>query len=185
MKLAKQLSIATAGVALFAAVGAKSAEAASVVFKGQEGNRFDYTIQFDSANLPGDFERLRDGSLLTLSGLSGVFDVTPDYPTRLSVETKEPDFVTLKLINFAQTGKVGTSSLFGNFSLFSSFTTAGLAQWDIIRRNPLGKVATTFEGQVTGPGTPVPEPFTVGGSVVALGFGLWMKRKQAAASQKI
>ncbi|WP_335209652.1 PEP-CTERM sorting domain-containing protein [Nostoc sp.] len=31
---------------------------------------------------------------------------------------------------------------------------------------------------------PVPEPYTVGGSLVALGFGWWTKRKQAVASQK-
>ncbi len=30
----------------------------------------------------------------------------------------------------------------------------------------------------------VPEPYTVGGSFVALGFGWWTKRKQALASQK-
>ncbi|MEH1839037.1 MAG: PEP-CTERM sorting domain-containing protein [Nostoc sp.] len=31
---------------------------------------------------------------------------------------------------------------------------------------------------------PVPEPYTLGGSLVALGFGWWMKRKQAVAYQK-
>ncbi|MDZ8263279.1 PEP-CTERM sorting domain-containing protein [Nostoc sp. ChiQUE01b] len=31
---------------------------------------------------------------------------------------------------------------------------------------------------------PVPEPYTVSGSLVALGFGWWTKRKQALASQK-
>jgi hypothetical protein len=31
---------------------------------------------------------------------------------------------------------------------------------------------------------PVPEPYTVSGSLLALGFGWWTKRKQAVASQK-
>ena len=31
---------------------------------------------------------------------------------------------------------------------------------------------------------PVPEPYTLSGSLVALGFGWWTKRKQALASQK-
>ncbi len=31
---------------------------------------------------------------------------------------------------------------------------------------------------------PVPEPYTVSGSLIALGFGWWTKRKQALASQK-
>jgi hypothetical protein len=31
---------------------------------------------------------------------------------------------------------------------------------------------------------PVPEPHTVGGSLIALGFGWWRKRKQAVASRK-
>ncbi|MCC5622563.1 PEP-CTERM sorting domain-containing protein [Nostoc sp. CHAB 5715] len=31
---------------------------------------------------------------------------------------------------------------------------------------------------------PVPEPYTVGGSLAALGFGWWTKRKQAVVSQK-
>ncbi|MDZ7955567.1 PEP-CTERM sorting domain-containing protein [Nostoc sp. DedQUE09] len=31
---------------------------------------------------------------------------------------------------------------------------------------------------------PIPEPYTVSGSLVALGFGWWTKRKQAVASQK-
>ncbi|WP_341529008.1 PEP-CTERM sorting domain-containing protein [Nostoc sp. UHCC 0302] len=180
MKLLKQLGVATAGVAIsFAAVGANSAQAASVTFLGQSGNRFDYALKFDSANLPGDFERLRVGSLINLSGLEGVTNVTTDYPNRLSAVTIEPDFVTLNLINFAQTGKVNTLSTFGKFSIFSSVTTLGQLQWDIIRRNPTG-TATTFSGTLP---ASVPEPFTISGSMLAFGLGLWMKRKQAV-SQK-
>ncbi|MBW4612545.1 MAG: PEP-CTERM sorting domain-containing protein [Desmonostoc vinosum HA7617-LM4] len=183
MKLATNLGIATAGVALCFAAVSKPAQAASVVFQGQSGNRYDYAIEFDSANLPGDFERLRTGSLWYLEGLFGVTGATVANPSRASVLGTTTESAVFQNINFAANGKVDTLAPTLYFSIFSSATKTALVDWSLIRRNPgtFSERLTEFSGQVLGPA--VPEPFTIGGSAIALGFGFWMKRKQAA-SQK-
>lgn len=178
MKLAKKLSIAATSVALsVAAVSAKPAEAASVVFKGQTGNAYNYGIQFDSIN-QGGVEFIKSNSSFSLSGLVGVFNATVDTPSYLAVDTVDPDYVNFKVLKDVS-GGVGSLSSFLNFSIFSN-SPAGLGGWDITRRNPFGK-ATSFEGDVT---APVPEPMTIGGSLLAIGFGTWMKRKKAESAQK-
>ncbi|XHR82451.1 MAG: PEP-CTERM sorting domain-containing protein [Gloeotrichia echinulata GP01] len=165
MKLAKNLSIAAAGLALsFAAVGAQSAQAATVNFLGQSGGAYNYNVVATQAN-----EILGKFSLVALTGLQGVTGVIPGSAF---TSTFNPSSVTLvansdtalttpqtfSVISSADPGNVNFAAV--NFKVFNATT-----------------------GTTTGPAA-VPEPMTVGGSLLAIGFGTWMKRKKAESAVK-
>ncbi|WP_341529379.1 PEP-CTERM sorting domain-containing protein [Nostoc sp. UHCC 0302] len=77
--------------------------------------------------------------------------------------------------------------------IFSEITTTGqgayttiVAAGDVfgLRLDTLDNKGGRGNVTISNFSAPVPEPFTIGGSLVACSFGLWMKRKQAA-SQKV
>ncbi|WP_017654403.1 PEP-CTERM sorting domain-containing protein [Fortiea contorta] len=220
MKLTTKLGIMAASVALsLGAIGAKSAEAASIEFLSQSGNQFDYALRYDSANAD-DKEQIGVGSLFGLFGLSGVYDVTTNRPDRLAVLFQSDSEVILETIGadvYGDPGELSTGRFL--FSIFSTSTTLGLIDWGVARVSTLSTdgvfdlmevndngedifvtldgvfdlmevndngedtFVTFFEGQTLGPVTPVPEPMTMSATAAAIGFGAWMKRKQAAAKK--
>lgn len=163
MKLAKNLSIATAGVALsLAAVSAKPAQAATVNFLGQSGNEYSYNVASTVAG-----EILGKNSLIALTGLSGVTSVNPG-----SAFTSIFDATSVSLT--AKNDIALTTPL-----LFSIFSSAPAASVNFAAVN-FKVLSATTAGTTTGPA--VPEPMTVGGSLLAIGFGTWMKRKKAVSA---
>jgi hypothetical protein len=173
MKLAKNLSIAAASVALsVAAVSAKPAEAASVNFLGQSGGTYNYNVV--ATGTPS--EQLSKFSSITLSGLEGVTGVNVNS-SFLNVLFFDANNVLLSLKN--ATANTFTSTPFTGleFSVISSLKTPGPVSFSVLSN-------TNFNaGNTTGPAN-VPEPMTIGGSLLAIGFGTWMKRKKAESAQK-
>ncbi|OUL22800.1 PEP-CTERM sorting domain-containing protein [Nostoc sp. 106C] len=173
MKLAKKLSIAAASIALsFAAVSAKPAQAASVNFVSQLGGTYNYNVL--ATGTPS--EKLLKSASITLSGLEGVtgVNVNSSFLNLVGFDANNV-FLTLK--------KATANTLTGNpftgldFSVVSSFTTPSPVSFSVLS-------GTNFNaGNTTGP-SDVPEPMTVGGSLLAVGFGTWMKRKKAESAQK-
>ncbi|BAY62787.1 hypothetical protein NIES22_28620 [Calothrix brevissima NIES-22] len=177
MKLTKHVSVAAASLALtVAAVNAKPAQAATVKFLGQEvgnPNKYNYGVFADSNK-----EKLKPLSSITLSQLSGVTGVSVETPSAYQVVTNTFDTVVL-LLSKLQTGNKNQPFSALNFSVFSKFTTPGSVPFAIVN----GKNAGTFGGDTTGP-VNVPEPMTVGGSLLAVGMAAWMKRKKAELAAK-
>ncbi|MBD2194338.1 MULTISPECIES: PEP-CTERM sorting domain-containing protein [Calothrix] len=176
MKLTKHVSVAAASLALtVAAVNAKPAEAASIKFLGQEAgnlNKYNYGVFADSPN-----EKLGGLSSLTLSQLSGVTEV--NAPPAFAVVQNTIDTVFL-LIGSSQTASANKEFTNLRFSVLSSFTKPGPVRFAVVNSiNASGIV----NGDTTGP-VNVPEPMTVGGSLLAVGFAAWMKRKKAELAAK-
>ncbi|BAY25028.1 hypothetical protein NIES2100_48280 [Calothrix sp. NIES-2100] len=184
MKLTKHVSIAAASLVLsVAAISAKPAQAASVVFDQQVGQEYKYKINLDNANAADNKETLRDKSSWTVSGMKGVTKVFTDLNYLLALISSDQDSVQLTLKQ-SVTDKVGTSPSFLEFSIFSPFAPNSV-DWSLTRLNPKGSKPsqTGFYGEVIGPVEDVPEPMTVGGSLLAVGLGAWMKRKKAESAQ--
>ncbi|MBD2212473.1 PEP-CTERM sorting domain-containing protein [Calothrix sp. FACHB-156] len=183
MKLNKHVSIAAASVALtVAAVSAKPAQAASVVFDKQVGQEYKYKIKLDNANAADNNEQLKAGSSWTLSGMKGVDKVFADLDYLISLITPDKESVQL-ILKKQVTDKVGTSPSYLDFSIFSPFA-PGTVDWSLTRLNPTKPTQTLFDDEVIGPVEDVPEPMTIGGSLLAVGFGTWLKRKKAESTQK-
>ena len=176
MKLTNHVSIAAASLALsVAAVNAKPAEAASVKFLGQQDgnpNQYNYGVFADSPN-----EKLGALSSITLSQLSGVTGVIAP-PEAFTVVQNTLNTVFL-LIGNSQTASANQEFSALNFSVISSFTKIGSVRFAIVNSTD---ASGTINGNTDGP-SDVPEPMTVGGSLLALGFGAWMKRKKAESAQ--
>ncbi len=172
MKLAKNLSIAATGVALaLAVVSAKPAQAASVDFVGQSSpGTYNYDIVPNQPN-----EQLAGGSFIAISGLVDVTQVTGFNPSYLNGFILDPTNVAL-ILKKANTA-IGNAFTGLNFSIISSSPTPGSVTFAILNGN--NSVAA---GNTTGPA--VPEPLTIGGTLLAIGFGVWMKRKTAESLQK-
>ncbi|MBD2353866.1 PEP-CTERM sorting domain-containing protein [Tolypothrix sp. FACHB-123] len=181
MKLTKHVSVAAASLALtVAAVNAKPAQAASVVLDNQVGQEYKYKVNFDNSNTSGNQETLIPGSSWTLSGLKGVTDVFADVNYLLAeIFGQETVRLTLKK---SVSGTEGTSNPSLNFSILSPFKPNNV-NWSLTRVNPNGK-QNLFSDEVIGPVEDVPEPVTVGGSLLAVGFAAWMKRKKAELAQE-
>ncbi|MGF1933041.1 MAG: hypothetical protein RM347_001380 [Nostoc sp. ChiQUE02] len=179
MKLAKNLSIAAAGVALsLAAVSAKPAQAASVNFLSQSGGTYNYNVL--ATGTPT--EKLNKFSSITLSDLEGVTGVNVNS-SFLNVLFFDANNVLLSLKNATANTLTGNPFTGLDFSVISSSTTPGSVSFSVLNSGS----GINYTGTVTGPvASPVavPEPFTMGSSVVAIGMGLWMTRKKATATHK-
>lgn len=177
MKLTKHVSVVAASLALtVAAVNAKPAEAASVKFLGQEPgnpNQYNYGVFADSNK-----EKLNPLSSITLSKLSGVNGVKVETPSAYQVVTNTFDTVVL-LLSQLQTADKNQPFSALNFSVFSKVTSPSSVPFAIVN----GLNASTVKGDTTGP-VDVPEPITVGGSLLAVGLAAWMKRKKAELAQE-
>ncbi len=173
MKLAKNLSIAAASVALsVAAVSAKPAQAASVNFLNQVGGTYNYNVV--ATGIPS--EQLNKFSSITLSGLEGVTGVNVNS-SFMNVVGFDANNVFLTLKNATASTLTGSAFTGLDFSVISTFKTPGPVSFSVLS-------GTNFNaGNTTGPAD-VPEPMTIGGSLLAIGFGTWMKRKQAESAQK-
>ncbi|OUL33375.1 hypothetical protein BV372_16955 [Nostoc sp. T09] len=173
MKLAKNLSIAAAGLALsLAAVSAKPAQAASVNFLSQSGGTYNYNVL--ATGTPA--EKLNKFSSITLSGLEGVTGVNVNS-SFLNVLFFDANNVLLSLKNATANTLTGNPFTGLDFSVISSFTTPGPVSFSVLSGPSFNA------GNTTGP-SDVPEPMTVGGSLLAVGFGTWMKRRKAESAQK-
>ncbi|BAY88296.1 MULTISPECIES: PEP-CTERM sorting domain-containing protein [unclassified Tolypothrix] len=174
MKLAKKLSIAATSVILsVAAVSAKPSEAASVKFASQAGGTFNYNVVTDTNN-----ETLAKSSTITVSGLAGVTNVNVADSSFLKIFGFDENQVVLTLKKAATGTAIGNPFAGLDFSIISKFTTPATVSFSVLN-------GTQFNaGNTTGPIEDVPEPMTVGGTLVAIGFGTWLKRKKAESVQK-
>ncbi|BAZ30639.1 hypothetical protein NIES4074_31010 [Cylindrospermum sp. NIES-4074] len=174
MKLAKNLGIATASFALsLAAVSAQSAQAATVQFVGTSGsNTFNFGIALDNAN-----EVLGAGSSFQVYTQGVIDSSSAADPNSLFALGTNRLFNTLSVTAFQAATPV-TSANVGNFG-FSLVSPSNISQgFDaLFNITPAGSPAPTGPSVVTTQN--VPEPFTMGGSALALGMGWWMKRKKA------
>jgi hypothetical protein len=191
MKLAKQLGVATAGIALsFTAIGVKPADAAFVgpydlskwTLVNREADGF-----VDTSGSPEQIQLFSGNNGSTNFG-------TTDYLVKAPVDGKlsfkwdyatEDDYAFYDAFSFVKNGSIQDIFFDIAQSGQGTFTTT-VAQGDLFgfRLETLDNIAGRGNVTISNFSAPVPEPFTVGGSLVACGFGLWMKRKQAA-SQKV
>ncbi|MCM0590661.1 MAG: PEP-CTERM sorting domain-containing protein [Gloeotrichia echinulata CP02] len=180
MKLATKLGIATVGVALsFAAIGTQSAQAASVTFRPALSSGDNYTFGLDLA--PGEelgagttwkiltlFKPITDssaGSVVNNQGVTSLFGgvlTSAKFEALLQVT---PANVTDFDVTLTSANNIGNG--FG---------------WDLTKVAPALIPSTTPITPSTSSSATVPEPMTVGGSLLAVGFGAWMKRKKAVAA---
>ncbi|RCJ40189.1 hypothetical protein A6770_10600 [Nostoc minutum NIES-26] len=191
MKLAKQLGAIAAGVAFhFAAVNAKPAEAAFV--GAYDPSRWtliniDADGYVNTSGVPAQIQ-LYGGD--TNSNSPG----TTDYKI-----TAVADGVVKFKWNYL-TEETGDGAAYDPFSfvkndistdIFSSpleTTGQGTYSTTVVAGDVFSFRVTTVDNRlgrgnvtISNFNAPVPEPLTIGGSVVALGFGWWLKRRQTAS----
>ncbi|MBD2387335.1 PEP-CTERM sorting domain-containing protein [Cylindrospermum sp. FACHB-282] len=175
MKLAKNLGFATATFALsLAAVSAQSAQAASIKYVGSSGsNTYNFSVALDNANevlgAGSSWQVYTQGGAVTGSsvadtnslfalGTNKIFNTI--YVTAFEAKTQ----VTSANVSNFGFSLVSESNISSNFSTLFSI-------------RPADSSAPTSPSVITT--EDVPEPFTMGGSALALGMGWWMKRKKA------
>lgn len=195
MKLATKLSIATASIALsFAAVSAKPAEAAFVGAYDPD----EWEVVNTNAN--GFVNTAAAPNFITLVGgdngsfLSG----TTDYVIQAIADgvlsfnwsyfTVDPNGAVADPFSFLNNGVA--TLVFGSGNNgggdFSTTVKAGdifgfrVATTD----NIFGRGGVRISNFSAPDSASVPEPLTIAGSAIALGFGAWMKRKQAGVANK-
>ncbi|MBN3896869.1 MAG: PEP-CTERM sorting domain-containing protein [Nostoc sp. NOS(2021)] len=187
MKLVKKLSIATASAVIgMTGVGASSAAQAVQLFD------FQYSFPSYEAN----------GTAISASGTLTTTDLDPiknNYTITGITGTRKAEGISEKIIGLLSPGTYGINDNLlnastpllsqngfsylvsgsgedgnGNVNVFYSSFDEGYSE--------LSSNVDYGSFSVVTP-RPVPEPYTVSGSLLALGFGWWMKRKQAVASQ--
>ena len=187
MKLVKKLGIATASAVIgITGVGASSAAQAVQLFD------FQYSLPNYEAN----------GTPISASGILTTTDLDPiknNYTITGISGTRKAQGITEKIIGLLSPGTYGindnllnastpllTQNGFsylvsgsgehgnGNVNLFYSSFNEGYSELS----------SDVDYGSFSVIPRPIPEPYTVSGSLLALGFGWWTKRKQAVAFQK-
>lgn len=196
MKLATKLSIATASIALsFAAVGAKPAEAAFVgaydpsnwsLFNRENADGFVETDEPASITLFGGNNNSRSVGItdyLVEAVADGVLSFNWNYLTADAASVYDP-------FSFVING-IATDELFSSLSKTGEGTfSRNIAAGDIFgfrvftTDNVGGRGSVTISNFSAPDSASVPEPLTIAGSAIALGFGAWMKRKQAGVANK-
>ncbi|MEH1902738.1 MAG: PEP-CTERM sorting domain-containing protein [Nostoc sp.] len=187
MKLVKKLGIATASAVIsITGVGPSSAAQAVQLFD------FQYSFPSYQAN----------GTPISASGILTTTDLDPinnNYTITGISGTRKAQGITETIIGLLSPGRYGindnllnastpllTQNGFsylvsgsgedgnGNVNLFYSSFNEGYSELS----------SDVDYGSFSVIPRPVPEPYTVSGSLLALGFGWWTKRKQAVAFQK-
>lgn len=187
MKLLKKLGIATASAIIgITGVGASSAAQAVQLFD------FQYSFPNYQAN----------GTPISASGILTTTDLDPiknNYTITGISGTRKAQGITETIIGLLSPGTYGindnllnastpllTQNGFsylvsgsgedgnGNVNIFYSSFNKGYSEFS----------SNVDYGSFSVIPRPVPEPYTVSGSLLALGFGWWTKRKQAVAFQK-
>ncbi|MEH2317676.1 PEP-CTERM sorting domain-containing protein [Nostoc sp.] len=187
MKLVKKLGIATASAVInITAVGASSAAQAVQLFD------FQYSFPSYQVNDPA----------ISASGILTTTDLDPinnNYTITGISGTRKAQGITETITGLLLPGTYGINDNFlnastplltqngfsylvsgsgedgnGNVNLFYSSLNEGYSELS----------SNVDYGSFSVIPRPVPEPYTVSGSLLALGFGWWTKRKQAVAFQK-
>ncbi|MEH2408431.1 PEP-CTERM sorting domain-containing protein [Nostoc sp.] len=187
MKLVKKLGIATASAVIgITAVGASSA--------AQAVQLFDFQYSFPSYQV--------NDTAISASGILTTTDLDPinnNYTITGISGTRKAQGITETITGLLSPGTYGINDNFlnvstplltkngfsylvsgsgedgnGNVNLFYSSLNEGYSELS----------SDVDYGSLTIIPRPVPEPYTVSGSLLALGFGWWTKRKQAVAFQK-
>ncbi|MEH2171756.1 PEP-CTERM sorting domain-containing protein [Nostoc sp.] len=188
MKLVKNLGIATASAVIgLTAVGAS--------FPAQAVQLFDFQYSFPSYEA--------NGTAISASGTLTTTDLDPiknSYTITGITGTRTAQGITKTIIGLLSPTTYGTNDNLlntttplltqngfsylvsgsgedgnGNVNVFYSSLNEGYSE--------LSSNVDYGSFSVVTP-RPVPEPYTVGGLLIAIGFGWWTKRKQALASQK-
>ncbi|MEH2060385.1 MAG: PEP-CTERM sorting domain-containing protein [Nostoc sp.] len=187
MKLVKNLGIATAS----AVIGITSVSGSS---PAQAVQLFDFQYSFPSYQA--------NGTAISANGTLTTTDLDPiknNYTITAITGTRTVQGITDKIIGLLSPGTYGindnllnastpllTQNGFsylvsgsgedgnGNVNVFYSSLNEGYSEFS----------SDVDYGSFSVVPRPVPEPYTVSGSLIALGFGWWMKRKQAVAFQK-
>ncbi|MEH2294683.1 PEP-CTERM sorting domain-containing protein [Nostoc sp.] len=187
MKLVKKLGIATASAVIgITAVGASSAAQAVQLFD------FQYSFPSYEAN----------NTAISASGILTTTDLDPinnNYTITGISGTRKAQGITETITGLLSPGTYGINDNFlnastplltqngfsylvsgsgedgnGNVNLFYSSLNEGYSELS----------SNVDYGSFSVIPRPVPEPYTVSGSLLALGFGWWTKRKQAVAFHK-
>ncbi|MFN6465778.1 MAG: PEP-CTERM sorting domain-containing protein [Nostoc sp. DedVER02] len=187
MKLVQKLGIATASAAIgITSIGTSSAAQAVQLFD------FQYSFPSYEAN----------GTGISASGILTTTDLDPiknNYTITGITGTRKVEGITETIIGLLSPGTYGindnllnastpllTQNGFsylvsgsgedgnGNVNVFYSSFNEGYSEFS----------SDVDYGSFSVTPRPVPEPYTVVGSLLALSFGWWTKRKQAVASQK-
>ncbi|MBC6430292.1 PEP-CTERM sorting domain-containing protein [Nostoc sp. HG1] len=187
MKLVKKLGIATASAVIsITGVGASSTAQAVQLFD------FQYSFPSYEANGTGisasgtltttDLDPIKNN--YTITGITGTRTIQGISETIIGILSPGTYGINDNLLNAStpMLSQNGFSYLVsgsgedrnGNVNVFYSSFNEGYSELS----------SDVDYGSFSVVPRPVPEPYTVSGSLVALGFGWWMKRKQAVASQK-
>ncbi|WP_017654364.1 PEP-CTERM sorting domain-containing protein [Fortiea contorta] len=204
MKLLRSLAAAAASFALLASVGNASAKAADFSLSG----RFASTAVNNSTALP---VQLQNGSFDGTYSYSGGA-VSAGSQASLSswlINLRNASNTILKTYSSSLAGNIagingkpsGSNSDFLIFSdsdtqLQLAFPTGFVGIGNLTTNNTFSSGEFTFNaagnannfiGAISATSTPVPEPLTVGGTLVAAGVGMALKKKAAAqkATQKV
>ncbi|MEH1853520.1 MAG: PEP-CTERM sorting domain-containing protein [Nostoc sp.] len=186
MKLVKNLSIVTASAVIsITGVGASAAQAVQL---------FDFQYSFPSYEA--------NGTTISASGILTTTDLDPiknNYTITGITGTRTVQGITDKIIGLLSPGTYGINDNLlnantplltedgfsylvsgsgedgnGNVNVFYSSLNEGYSEFS----------SNVDYGSFSVVPRSVPEPYTVSGSLLALGFGWWTKRKQAVAFQK-
>ncbi|MCC5617027.1 PEP-CTERM sorting domain-containing protein [Nostoc sp. CHAB 5836] len=187
MKLAKKLGIATASAVIgITGVGASSA--------AQAVQLFDFQYSFPSYEANGtpifamgtltttDLDPIKNN--YTITGITGTRKAQGITETIIGLLSPGTYGINDNLLNastplltrngFAYLASGSGEDGNGNINVFYSSFNEGYSELS----------SDVDYGSFSIIPRPVSEPYTLGGSLVALGFGWWTKRKQAVASQK-
>lgn len=196
MKLATKLSIATASIALsFAAVGAKPAEAAFVggyapsnwTLTNTDADGFVNTAGApNSITLVGgdDEENFWGGTTNYL--IKAVADGVVSFNWRYFTQDDNASFDPFGFVKNGVVTNIFSGAATTGQDVFSTTVAAGdsfgfqVATVD----NLFGRGSVRISNFSAPDSASVPEPLTIAGSAIALGFGAWMKRKQATVANK-
>ncbi|MBG1264672.1 PEP-CTERM sorting domain-containing protein [Nostoc commune] len=192
MKLAKQLGIATAGITLcFTAISAKPAEAAFVGAYEPANWTLVNTEADGLVNISDSPEQIQLFSANNGSGEPGTTDYLVKAVTAGAVNftwnySTDDDYALYDRFSFVNNGDI--TDIFSDIVRTGQGTyTTTVAGGDVFglrldTRDNIGGRGNVTISNFNAP-VPVPEPSTFGGLLLACGFGLWIKRKQAV-SQK-
>ncbi|MDZ8225261.1 PEP-CTERM sorting domain-containing protein [Nostoc sp. ChiVER01] len=187
MKLVKKLGIATAS-AVIGITGVSTFSTAQAV------QLFDFQYSFPSYEA--------DGTGISASGTLTTTDLDPiknNYTITGITGTRKAQGITETIIGLLSPGTYGINDnlLNANTSLLTqngfSYLVSGSGEdgngnvnvfYSSFNEGYSELSSDVDYGSFTVVPRSVPEPYTVSGSFLALGFGWWMKRKQALASQK-
>jgi hypothetical protein len=187
MKLIKELGIITASAAI-------SITGVSVSSPAQAVQLFDFQYSFPSYEA--------DGTAISASGTLTTTDLDPiknNYTITGITGTRKVEGITETIIGLLSPGTYGINDNLLNLStplltqngfsyLVSGSGEDGNGNVNVFYSSfdeGYSELSSNVDyGSFSVIPRPVPEPYTVSGSLVALGFGWWTKRKQALTSQK-